>query len=132
ERAAGHGRETAADRGAERAGDEGAERATGNRQRGLERAFQGAADGLPDGRAHHRADGATDLLDQVAEKAVELLLVAHFEQFGGELHLVGFAENPATAFPRPFELLAFEQLELGLVLGEGTSHDWLLTVLTRD
>ena len=85
ERAAGRGRKAAADLGAQRAAEVAADGAAGERQRLLGDALQDAADRLADRRADDRAGDAADLLDEVAEEAVELGFVGDLEQLAGEL-----------------------------------------------
>ena len=117
ERAARGRGEAAADLRAERTADEGAESGAGQRQCLLGDAFQNAADRLSDGRTDDLADGTPGFPDQVAEKLIELLLVVDLQELGGQLQLVGLAEYAfAVAFARPFGLLEFEILHLGIEL----------------
>jgi hypothetical protein len=109
----GGGGKLAADRAADAGQDEVAERAADHRQGRLRHALEHPADRAADRRGDGLADRARRTLEQLAEELVEFLLIGDLEQFGGQLHLVGFAEEP---FPlAAVELvLAHEAVFVGL------------------
>ena len=65
------------------------------------RAVHKKADGLP-----NQADALPSFLDESAQKAIGLAFAGDFQQFGGKLHFVGFAED--TGFGSPLRLTVFK------------------------
>src|SRR4051794_32569948 len=78
------------------AGDR-AERLRDIGQRARGRLLEIAGERATDGRLRRLSEKAAGFLEQIAEKAVDLILVADLEQLGGELHLVLLVDDLALA-----------------------------------
>jgi hypothetical protein len=78
---------------AQRAADKSAERLAGDGKKLLGRAFEQAAECVSGCRSEDAAGRFRDAGNEIAEEVLEFFLGGDLQQFGGKLHLLGFAQG---------------------------------------